>query len=42
MATHPDLETLFNGNNAVFIAEMLDKYRADPGSVDPSWHGVLR
>ncbi|MCM0020501.1 MAG: 2-oxoglutarate dehydrogenase E1 component, partial [Tagaea sp.] len=42
MATHPDLDTLFNAGNAVFVAELLDRYRADPASVDPSWHGALR
>ncbi|MBI3503759.1 MAG: 2-oxoglutarate dehydrogenase E1 component, partial [Proteobacteria bacterium] len=42
MATHPDLDSLFNGANAVYLAELLDRYRADPASVDPSWHALFR
>ncbi|MFN7190688.1 MAG: 2-oxoglutarate dehydrogenase E1 subunit family protein, partial [Rhodospirillales bacterium] len=42
MATHPDLDSMFNGANAVYLAELLDQYRADPASVDSSWHGILR
>ncbi len=42
MATHPDLDSLFNGANAVYLAELADRYRADPASVDPSWHALLR
>ena len=42
MATHPDLDSLFNGANAVYLAELLDRYRADPASVDPSWHTLFR
>ena len=42
MATHPDLDSMFNAANAVYLAELLDQYRADPASVDASWHGVLR
>jgi 2-oxoglutarate dehydrogenase E1 component len=42
MATHPDLDSLFNGANAVYLAELIDRYKADPASVDPSWHALLR
>ena len=36
------LETLFSGSNGVFIAELYERYLADPGSVDPSWAATFK
>src|SRR5258708_35661438 len=32
-----DLSTVFSGANGPFIAELYERYLADPGAVDPSW-----
>ena len=30
-------DTFLTGTNAVFVAELYERFRASPGSVDPSW-----
>lgn len=37
MSTQLDYSNFLNGANAPFIAELYDRYLADPGAIDPSW-----
>src|SRR5882672_10574437 len=37
MGMSADLSTVFSGANRPFIAELYERYLADPGPVDPSW-----
>ena len=36
-----DAETVLNGGNATFVAELYAQYLRDPGSVDASWAGLF-
>ena len=41
MAQSIDIDSVFSGANAPFIAELYARYLDNPGSVDPSWQAVF-
>ena len=41
MTTPLDAETVLNGGNATFVAELYAQYLQDPESVDASWVGLF-